>query len=111
MKYLIGDTVVVTAGKEKGISGAITKINRTAGKVVIDGINKRVRNIKARPGQAGSRAEFFAPIDISNIAIVDPKTKKPSRVGFKIEGGKKIRISKASGETLVAPSSTKSKSK
>lgn len=102
MKYLVGDTVTVTTGKEKGSTGSITKLLSKKNAVVVDGINKKVRSIKAKPGQPGSRAEFFAPIDISNIAILDPKTGKPCRVGFKVEGGKKLRISKKSGETIVA---------
>ena len=103
MKFRIGDTVYVTTGKYKGKTGAITKVLREDNKVVVEGMNKKVRHIKGQAGQPGERAEIFAPISVSNIAIVDPKDGKPSRVGFKIdEAGNKIRIAKKSGQALFA---------
>ena len=111
MKFHIGDTVTVTTGKDKGQSGSITKILKKTNRVVVDGVNKRVRNIKARPGQAGDRVEFFASIDISNVALVDPKTGKPTKIGYTVESGKKVRVAKASGAVLPQVSTIAAKKK
>ena len=113
MKYQIGDTVVITTGKDKGSQGAIVKINEKNEKVLVEGINKKIKHVKGRDGNPGERVEISAPISISNIAIIDPKTKKPSRVGYKVEkDGSKVRISKASGEPIVkAVAAKKTKAK
>lgn len=103
MKLRVGDSVVILTGKDKGKSGAITKIFAEKGLVSVEGINKKIKHVKGREGNPGERVEFFAPIALSNVAIVDPKTKKPSRIGYKIEKGQKIRITKASGSVIDAP--------
>ncbi len=103
MKLRIGDSVVILTGKDKGKSGLIHKIMAEKGLVMVEGINKKIKHVKGRDGNAGERVEFFAPIAISNVAIVDPKTKKPTRVGYKIEKGQKIRIAKASGSVIPLP--------
>ena len=107
MKFRMGDSVIVTAGKDKGVSGKITKIFQKAGRVSVEGVNKKVRHVKGREGNPGERVEFFAPLDVSNVAIEDPKTKKPSRIGYKVEGGEKVRVSKASGSVLPSANSGK----
>jgi large subunit ribosomal protein L24 len=102
MKYHIGDHVFVCTGKDKGKTGNITRILLKQDRVIVDGINKTIRHVKGREGRPGERAEFFAPIDWSNIAIVDPKDGKPTRIGYKFDkGGQKIRIAKRSGEEIV----------
>lgn len=109
MKLRVGDSVVILTGKDKGKSGAITKILEAKDLVKVEGINKKIKHAKGRDGNPGERIEFFAPIAISNVSIVDPKTKKPSRVGYKIEKGQKVRVTKASGSVLTNPGRAKTK--
>ena len=101
MKILKGDKVVVIAGNDKGKEGTVQAVYPKLNKVVVEGVNVHKKHKK--PTQAnpeGSVVEMYVPIDASNVAIVDPKTKKASRVGYKMEKGKKVRISKASGSKL-----------
>ena len=101
MKILKGDKVVVIAGSDKGKEGTVQAVYPKLNKVVVEGVNVHKKHKK--PTQAnteGSVVEMYVPIDASNVAIVDPKTKKASRVGYKMEKGKKVRISKASGSKL-----------
>ena len=101
MKILKGDRVVVIGGSDKGKEGTVQAVYPKLNKVVVEGVNVHKKHKK--PTQAnpeGSVVEMYVPIDASNVAIVDPKTKKASRVGYKMEKGKKVRISKASGSKL-----------
>jgi len=101
MKLKKGDTVIVIAGKDKGKEGAIVEVMRADERVVIDGVNMMKRHKKSRTGSgAGEIVSFAAPIHASNVALKDPRTGKPSRIGYKIEGGKKVRIAKKSGAVL-----------
>jgi large subunit ribosomal protein L24 len=101
MKIHQGDAVIVTTGNSRGMTGTVSKVFKKQGKVLVDGVNKRIKHVKARQGQAGERLEFFAPIDASNIAVVDPKTGKATRIGYKIEAGQKVRFAKSSGTVLA----------
>lgn len=101
MKIHQGDAVIVMAGNSQGMTGTVSKILKKQNKVIVDGVNKRVKHVKARQGQAGDRVEFFAPIHVSNVAVVDPKTGKPTRIGYKMEAGQKVRFAKASGVVLA----------
>ncbi len=101
MNLIKGDKVIVIAGKDKGKTGIIQKVDPKSNRVVVENVNVRKKHNK--PTQAnpeGSVVEIYAPIDASNVMLVDPKTKKPTRIGYKIEKGKKVRIAKASGTTL-----------
>ena len=89
------------AGADRGKTGTVTKIIASDNRVVVEGVNKHIKHVKGRDGQGGERVEFFAPIDVSNIAIADPKTGKPTRVGYKIEGKTKTRVAKKSGEVIL----------
>ncbi len=108
MKYRIGDSVVVTTGRDKGKTGSVTRILAEDNRVVIDGVNERTKHVKAQQGRAGDRIKFFAPIDISNIAVLDIKTKKASKIGYLMgKDGTKTRISKKSGEAIADPRTAK----
>jgi len=100
MKFKKGDTVIVLAGKDKGKKGAITQVLREENKVIVDGVNAMIKNRKTTQKDADRRITFFAPINASNVAIVDPKTNKASRIGVKKVDGKNVRISKKSGAEL-----------
>jgi large subunit ribosomal protein L24 len=100
MKIKKGDEVVVISGKYKGAKGKVIAAYPAESKVVVEGVNRAKRHVKPTQEQPGHIRDVEAPIHVSNVAILDPKTKKPSRVGYKIEGGKKIRVAKKSGEEI-----------
>ncbi len=97
-----GDKVVVLSGKDKGKHGEVTKAFPKDGKVIVGGINMMTRHKK--PSQAdpqGGLERIEAPLFVSKIAIEDPKTGKPTRVGFRVlEDGRKVRFAKRSGELI-----------
>ena len=95
-----GDKVVVLAGKDKGRTGEVLSVQPKDGKAVVRGVNQVRRHQKQSQSQEGGIITKEAPIDLSNLAIADPKDGKPTRVGFRIEGDKKVRIAKRSGEVI-----------
>ena len=101
MNLIKGDKVIVIAGKDKGKTGTIQKVDPKSNRVVVEGVNLLKRHKK--PTQAtpeGSIVEIYAPIDASNVMFVDPKTKKGTRIGHKLVKGKKVRVAKASGTEI-----------
>ena len=97
-KYKKGDEVIVISGKDKGKLGTVPPVLVSADKVLIPGINVVKKHEKPSQDSKGGIVNKDMPIHISNILAYDAKNKKPSRVGFKIEDGKKIRILKSNGE-------------
>lgn len=96
-----GDKVVVITGRDKGKEGIVQKAYPRLEKVVVEGINIRKKHRKpTQQNPEGSIVEMYAPIHVSNVALIDPKTKKPTRVGIKIVRGKKVRVAKKSGEVI-----------
>ena len=102
LKVKKGDEVIVLAGKDKGKKGKIVKVIPEDRRVVVSGINKIKRNQKPNPGRglAGGIVEMESPMHVSNVALVDPKTGKGTRVGYKIENGSKVRVARGSGEVI-----------
>lgn len=101
MKIVKGDKVVVIAGADKGKTGVVQAVYPKVNKVVVEGVNVHKRHRKpTQSSPEGSIQEMYVPIDVSNVAVVDPKTKKATRVGYKVEKGQKVRVSKASGSKL-----------
>ena len=101
MKLRKGDSVVVVYGKDKGKQAVIQRAFPHVNKVVIEGVNLRKKHVK--PNQSNSEGQIvqiYAPIDASNVMLLDPKSKKPTRVGFKVVNGKKVRYAKDSGTVL-----------
>jgi large subunit ribosomal protein L24 len=109
MKFRINDDVVVTAGKDRGKTGKITKVLPKSERVIVEGVNKAIKHIKGRNGEAGERVEFFAPINVSNISIVDPKDGKPSKIGYRVDGKTKVRFARKSGTVLPTASNKTAK--
>lgn len=95
-----GDKVVVLAGRDKGMRGEILSVDPRACRAVVNDVNRRIRNTRQTPGQQGGQIVFAAPIHLSNLAIEDPEDGKPTRVGFRIEDGKKVRYAKKSGALI-----------
>jgi len=95
------DRVVVLTGKDKGRQGQVIQVLPKEGRLVVAGVNMVKRH--TRPSQSdpqGGIRHKEASLDLSNVALVDPKTGEPTRVGFRIEGGKKVRYAKKSGEVI-----------
>jgi large subunit ribosomal protein L24 len=101
MKIQNGDTVVVITGKDKGKTGQVLRVLAETERVVVAGVNMRTKHVKKTPNSAGQRLHYEASMHVSNVMIVDPKTKKRSRIGFRVNKGKKQRMAKKSGEVLV----------
>jgi len=96
-----GDKVKVIAGKDKGKEGTILAAMPKQNKVIVEGLN--IMKKHTRPtgmGQEGGIVEKEAPIHVSNVQLIDPKTNESTRVGYKVEDGKKVRYAKKSGEAL-----------
>ena len=96
-----GDTVQVIAGKDKGKEGKITRILKADNKVIVEGVNIAKKHVKPNGQSAGSIVDMEMPIHASNVMILDPKTKKRTRIGHTVDKkGNKIRVSKKSNESL-----------
>ena len=101
MNLVKGDKVIVIAGRDKGKTGTIQKVIPEQNRVVVEGINLRKKTNKpSQKNPDGGIVEIYAPIDASNVMLVDPKTKQPTRIGHKEVKGKKVRYAKASGTVL-----------
>ncbi len=99
-----GDRVQVLAGRDKGKRGEVLRVMPTESRALVQGVNVVKRHQKPRGLNApGGIQEKEAPIHLSNLALIDPKSDKPARVGFRVlEDGKKVRVAKGSGEVLDA---------
>ena len=101
LKIKSGDTVKVIAGDHKGPEGKVLKVDREKNKAIVEGINMVSKHTKpSAKNPQGGIVKKEAPIHISNIALIDPKSKKATRVGIKVEGDKKVRFSKKSNQVL-----------
>ena len=96
-----GDNVVVLAGKDKGRTGQVLRVMPKDDKAIVSGINIVIRHQRQSQTQEGGLIRKEAPIHLSNIAVADPKDgKTPTRVGFEVRDGKKVRVAKRSGEVI-----------
>lgn len=100
MKIQKGDLVQVIAGKDKGKQGKVLLAIPSEERVVVEGANKVTRHVKRNGPTPGQRLVTEKSLHVSNVALMDPTEKKPTRVGYRIEGGKKVRFAKLSGKTL-----------
>ena len=94
-----GDKIVVLTGKDKGKQGEISSVDPKAGKAVVDGLNLAIRHVKQSQSDQGGRQSKAMPIALSNLAIVDAAG-KATRVGFRMDGDKKVRFAKSTGEAI-----------
>ncbi len=96
-----GDKVIVTTGRDKGKQGEVLQVLREADRVLVQGVNMVKRHTAPSQMSPGGIVEKEAPLHISNVAHIDPKSKKATRVGYKIDkDGSKTRIAKRSGEAI-----------
>lgn len=96
-----GDTVIVCTGRDKGKRGEVLSVSKDDAKVLVKGLNVVKRHTKQSQTETGGIISKEMPIHISNVALIDPKDKVATKVGFKfLEDGTKVRYAKKSGETL-----------
>lgn len=101
MKIKKGDQVIVITGRDKGKTGEVVKSMPKENKVLVQGINLVKRHTKPTQESAGGIISKEAPIHVSNVSLIDPKSGKATRVGFKVEkDGQKVRVAKRSGEVI-----------
>jgi large subunit ribosomal protein L24 len=100
LKIRKGDKVVVIAGKDKGKQGEVTRVIPGENRAIVAGVNTAKRHQRQSGTQEGGIIRKDMPIQISNLALRDPKDGKPTRVGFKMVGDKKVRFAKRSGEVI-----------
>ena len=95
-----GDKVVVLTGRSKGTEGEVLQVMPTENRALVQGVNVVKRHTRPSHTSEGGIIDKEASIDLSNLALIDPKDGKPTRVGFKDIDGKKVRVAKRSGEAL-----------
>jgi large subunit ribosomal protein L24 len=96
-----GDKVVVLSGRDKGRSGEVIKVMPSDERALVRGVNMVTRHQRQTAAQEGGLVRKEAPIHLSNIAVADPQSGKPTRIGFKkLQDGRKVRFAKRSGETI-----------
>ena len=96
-----GDTVYVNAGNDKGKTGKVLSVDPQADRAVVEGVNMVSKHTKPNSKQPqGGIVKQEAPIHISNLNLLDPKTNAPTRVGYRMDGDKKVRFAKKSGEEI-----------
>lgn len=102
MRIKKGDTVVVVAGKDKGKKGKVIQAMPAESRVIVENVNMVTKHKKpSQKVQQGGIVHQEAPINVSNVMILDPKEKVATRIGYKVlENGKKVRVAKKSGEVL-----------
>ena len=103
MKIRTDDNVIVISGKDKGRTGKVLRTDPKRDRVFVEGVNMVKRHMRPTPGRPNAPVgviEKEGPIHVSNVAIVDPKDKKPTRVGVRREDGKRMRVTKRSGAEL-----------
>lgn len=101
MKIKKNDNVIVRTGKDKGKTGVVKTVLPAENRVVVVGVNMVTRHTKpSHENPQGGRVKIEASIHASNVALVDPKDNKATRVGYKMDNGRKVRVAKRSGEVI-----------
>ena len=95
-----GIQVKIISGKDKGKTGEITRIFTKSNRALVAGVNMSIRHIKQSEKKPGGRISKESQIHISNLSLIDPKSKNATKVGFKVVDGKKVRFAKKSGELI-----------
>lgn len=103
MKLKRGDTVLIISGKDRGKTGKIEAILPTLNRVVVSGANAYKKHMKPSPAHPqGGIVEMHRSMDASNVMVIDAETKKPTRIGYKVEGTDKIRVARSTNKPLAA---------
>lgn len=99
-KFKVGDTVKITAGKDKGREGKIEKLLLKAKKIVVPGVNLYKKHVKGSQGQKGGIFDIPRPLDLGKVVVICPNCKKATRIGWKLVGESKVRICKKCGKEI-----------
>ena len=94
-----GDKVIVLSGRDKGKEGEISSVDPKAGKAIVEGVNMAIRHQRQTQTEQGGRLPIAVPVDLSNLALLDANG-KATRVGFRMEDGKKVRFAKTTGDVI-----------
>ena len=100
MRIKKDDTVIVLAGKDKGKTGKVLKAFPKKGRVIVEGVNVQTKHQKQTQKEAAEIKHQEGPLDVSNVMYYDTKAKKTSRIGYKVEDGKKVRVAKKTGAVI-----------
>ena len=100
MRIKKNDTVIVLAGKDKGKTGKVLKAMPKQGRVIVEGVNIQTKHQKQTQKEAAEIKHQEGPIDVSNVMYYDTKAKEATKIGFKVEDGKKVRVAKKSGNVI-----------
>ncbi|MDP1743298.1 MAG: 50S ribosomal protein L24 [Candidatus Amesbacteria bacterium] len=92
MKIKLKDTIIVNVGKDHGRQGVVAKILPQDNTVIIEGLNQYKKHVKPSQGRKGEIVTISRPLDVSKVALVCPKCKQPTRVGYRFVEGKKLRV-------------------
>ena len=95
-----GDRVIVTTGRDKGKKGEVLRVLPKQDRVLVQGVNMVKRHQRPTPANAGGIIEKELPLHVSNVAHIDPKSDRPTRVGYRIQEGRKVRIARRSNEPI-----------
>lgn len=100
MRIKKDDTVIVLTGKDKGATGKVLKAMPKENRVIVEGVNVQTKHQKQTQKEAAEIKHQEGPISVSNVMYYDTKTKQPSRIGYKVENGKKVRVAKKTGAVI-----------
>ena len=100
MKIHSNDQVIVTSGKDKGKKAKVLRVNTKDNSIIVEGVNIVTRHMKRQGSTPGQKVSFEKPINVSNVMLLDPKSGEPTRVGYKVENGKKVRVAKKSNTVI-----------
>lgn len=100
MRIKKDDTVIVLTGKDKGKTGKVLKAIPKENRVIVEGVNIQTRHQKQTQKEAAEIKHQEGPINVSNVMYYDTKAKQPSRIGYKVENGKKVRVAKKTGTVI-----------
>ena len=100
LKIKKGDKVVVITGRDKGKTGEVLKVLREQNRLIVQGVHMVKRHQRQTMQVQGGIIEKEASIHVSNVAHIDPKTQKPTRIGYRMDGERKIRVARRSGEAI-----------
>ena len=100
MRLKKGDRVRVISGKDKGKEGKILVAFPAENKVIVEGVNVQTKHQRQTPTQAAEIKHQEGPIDASNVMLIDPKSKEATKVGYRMDGDRKVRFAKKSGEAI-----------
>jgi large subunit ribosomal protein L24 len=101
MKIRKGDEVMVIKGRDRGKKGSVLRVITKESRVLVQGVNVAKRHTKQTPNNPGGIVDKEQPLHVSNVALLDPRDSKPTRVGYKLlEGGRKVRFARRSGEVI-----------